>query len=519
LEERLMPAPSSGQLIEYLWRDGETVSYTARVHAYGRREHVTFGTSRHGWNHVRAELELERILQQIDRGVWVPPRLEPPEDRAVTTLSQLGVRTDETFEVFARRWWRSKRLQLEASTAHDYEWRLDYLRRFFGRHRLREIDVELVDRFRDELRERANTIRAAAARGRSLTETFTDRRGRTYTRRRQPLSNTSINAMIKLLGQILQLAVDYELVVRNPVRVGERGQRYLPRLRSVRSFLEVDEFQALLAAARELDTEPGGEIARRVLELRGRGLTITEIARKLDRTTQTVCYHLARPESARHGPRTAIVAALGLAGLRISELRGLRAWQVDVARGRFKLTDAKTEKGIREVEMTLYLRELLAEYTAAIVARGASIGANDPFLGGARGRTCSDKTIRLQLVRSIERANANRTGAGLAELPKITPHSLRRTWATFAALVGRDQNWIADQIGHTSASFTFSVYEQVHRRRYVDEQAVWELMRFADEPAVRPSPRQITRYSNGKLRQMIGQTDDSGDFDDPSDAP
>jgi integrase len=508
-----MPAPSSGHLIEHLWRDGETVSFTARVHAYGRREHVTFGTSRQGWNRVRAELELERILQQIERGVWVPPRLEPPEDRAAATLAQLGVRINETFEVFARRWWRSKRPQLDASTAHDYEWRLDYLRRFFGRHRLGDIDVELVDRFRDELRERADTIRAAAVRGRSLTETFTDRRGRTYKRRRRPLSNTSINAMIKLLGQILQLAVDYELIARNPVRVGERGQRYLPRVRPVRSFLEVDEFQALLSAAQELDREPAGEIARRVRELRARGRTITEIATRLDRTTQTVCYHLARSESPPHGLRTAIVAALGLGGLRISELRGLRVWQVDVARARFKLADAKTEKGVREVEMTLYLRELLVEYITARAARGAPADPNGPFLVGAGGRPCSDKTIRLQLARSVERGNANRTSAGLAELPKITPHSLRRTWATLAALAGRDQNWIADQIGHTSSSFTFSVYEQVHRRRYVDQQTIWELMRFADEPAARPSRRQITRYTDGTLRQMIGQMDDFDEFD------
>ena len=95
--------------------------------------------------------------------------------------------------------------------------------RFFGRYELDEIDVALVDCFRDELREQAETIRAAAVRGRPLTETVTDRRGRTYKRRRRPLSNTSINATIKLLGQILQLAADYELIARNPVRVGERG--------------------------------------------------------------------------------------------------------------------------------------------------------------------------------------------------------------------------------------------------------------------------------------------------------
>ena len=67
-------------------------------------------------------------------------------------------------------------------------------------------------------------------------ETVTDKRGRTYQRSRRPLSNTSINAMIKLLGQILQQAVDYELIPRNPVRVGQHSARFLPRVRPTRAF-------------------------------------------------------------------------------------------------------------------------------------------------------------------------------------------------------------------------------------------------------------------------------------------
>ena len=102
---------------------------------------------------------------------------------------------------------------------------------------------------------------------------------------------------------------------------------------------------------------------------------------------------------------------------------------------------------------------------------------------------------------------------GSQTLPAITPHSLRRTWATFAALAGRDQNWIADQIGHTRPHFTFSVYEQVHRRRYVDEQAIWELMRFADEPAERASSRQVTRSSDPSSRTTIGTTGEQADWD------
>ena len=139
------------------------------------------------------------------------------------------------------------------STVNDYEWRLAYLRRFFDRYALGEIDVALVDRFRDELREQAETLRVAAKRGKPLTETVTDRRRRTYERRRRALSNTSINAMIGLLGQILQQAVDYELIARNPVRVGGRSSRFLPRAKTSRTFLEIDEFHALLDAAGALD--------------------------------------------------------------------------------------------------------------------------------------------------------------------------------------------------------------------------------------------------------------------------
>jgi Phage integrase family len=113
--------------------------------------------------------------------------------------------------------------------------------------------------------------------------------------------------------------------------------------------------------------------------------------------------------------------------------------------------------------------------------------------------------------RAVERANSNRADAGVPPLPEITPHSLRRTWATFAAMVGRDPRWIAAQIGHTSPAFTFSVYQQVATRRYIDEQTVWTLMRFADEPAEHVASRQITRAAPGDPRGYF--TPEMGEFD------
>jgi integrase len=451
-----MARQNTGSVFEKLWSDGTTTSYGAYVRAYGGREKLTFGTTKQGWNRQRAEIETEKILQQIERGVWVPPRLEPRQDRLEQAMADLGVQVDERFRVFAKRWWRTKQLGLDDDTINDYEWRLRYLDAFFGRYRLSQITPRLVDRFRDELHEQAEAIRAAAVRGRSLSETVTDRRGRTYERRRRPLSNTSINAMITLLGQILQQAVDYEQIDRNPVRVGGRSARFLKRTRPNRTFLEVDEFIALLDAASELEDE-----ARE--DFKGLG-------------------------------RRAMIATLGLAGLRIGELVDLKVAQVDLQRSRLKLTDSKTEAGVREVEISLHLRDELLEHVMDRRARKLPHGPADHFFGTSSGsRRDADRFRDRILARAVERANANRNALGLAELPAITPHSLRRTWATFAAMIGRDPKWIASQIGHTSPSFTFSVYQQVATRRFVDEQALWSLMRFADEPSERVPSRQMTR--------------------------
>ena len=41
-----MARQSLGHVIERAWSDGQTVSYGARVRAYGRYEKVTFGTNK-----------------------------------------------------------------------------------------------------------------------------------------------------------------------------------------------------------------------------------------------------------------------------------------------------------------------------------------------------------------------------------------------------------------------------------------------------------------------------------------
>ncbi len=415
---------------------------------------MTFGTSRQGWNRTRAEIALEEILQKVERGTWTPP------GRKSAVVGSERARPDghQLFGPFARKILASKRAYgLDDDTIAGLEWRLGYLLGEFERLELLELDVGRVDAFRDDLAGRSCVIRDAATRGKPLMELVTPERGAPYKRQKRALSNGSINEILALLGQILQRAVDYGYIERNAMRVGERKDRFLPSSRPRRSFLEVDEFRALLDAAGELDRE-----ARR---------------------------------DYRVGRRAAF-AALGLAGFRISELCDLRGAQVDLARARFKIADAKTEKGIREVEMTLWLRDELISHREQHIADGFPMGPEDHFFGTrSGGRRDPDRFRDRLLARAVERAYERRRKNGLPGLAKITPHSLRRTWAMLSAQAGRDPHWISDQIGHTSAAFTLQIYQQTRNRRLSEgeRQTIWELMRFADEAVECLLTRQATR--------------------------
>jgi len=438
-----MARPTTGQVTEHRWNNGETITFGARLYAYGRRYRLVFGTNTQGWNRTRAEIELESIQQQAIRGTWVPPQ----KRTSVVQAEMLAADGHHLFWSFARKVVDAKKSHgLDDDTIADLEWKLGYLISHFGQLELAVIDVASTDGFRDELAKRSRIIRDAEARGKPLTEMVTSITGKPYKRRKRALSNTSINAILSLLSQILQRAMDYGYIERNPMKIGQRRDRFLPTVKPSRTFLEIDELHALLDAAGELD-----EAARR------------------DR---------------RIGRRAAL-STLAMCGLRISELCDVRCRQVDLERSRLKLADAKTPKGIREVEITVWHARELRRHREQRLLDGFPMGPDDHFFGTSTGRRRDPDRFRDRvLARTVALADERRAEQGLAALPKITPHSLRRTWAMLAAQAGRDPHWISDQIGHVSAAFTLQVYQQTRHRRLTREerQAVWELMRFADEP-------------------------------------
>ena len=353
-----------------------------------------------------ARVELDGILERIERGTWIPPSDIPPAPAR-------GDET-ETLHVTASRWWQRRQGELAPNTQLDYRWRLDFLLAELAHAPTSSLDVRTVDDFRQAL----------VARG---------------------LSPRSVNMVLDLLAQILDDAVDYEMLAANPAR-GKR--RRMKVARPARSFLEPDMVVDLLQVAGE--------------------------------------WEAALPPHQRYG-RRAFLALLCLSGgPRISEAISADRGEIDVHAARWRIPEAKTDAGERDVELTAYT---LDELRAHVARR--PLTARSPLFPTRTGGRLNASNVRNRLLPEVvRRANAKREAEDRMLLPaRVTPHTLRRTWAMLALTAGRDARWVMAQMGHEDARLTLQVYAQVIQRQRVDVDLVWELMRFSDEQEAWQGPR------------------------------
>jgi hypothetical protein len=278
-----LPPRRTGTVEAHRWADGGTVSYRARVRAYGRRHRLTFGTTHKGWSLERGQVELERIIGQVERGTWGPP------DRAAPPMAD----TDETGHVTASRWWQRRQDELAPNTRASYRYQLDHLIRHFAHDRTGDLNFRRVDWFRDRLK--------AAS-----------------------LSARHVNLILDLLAQVCDDAVEYGLLGANPTR-GRRRRVRVPK--RPRRFLEARHGRGLLDVA--------GDWEGRL------------------------------PWHQRYG-RRALLATLCLAGPRMSELTARRApsWTCTAAGSR--VGEARSEAGLRDLELTMFLLGELRAHPAAL---------------------------------------------------------------------------------------------------------------------------------------------------------
>lgn len=444
-----MARPASGSVIRRTRKDGLT-SFSLRVTADGERRRIPLGTEEDGWTDRRAANELENTLALIRAGVWQPP--SEPE--------RLG---DPTFHEYATDYLESRRGELADNTYADYLWRLScHLLPFFAAHKLREIDVQAVDAYRQHKVAERERIKALQAAG----EVVRDGRGQ----RVRPLSNESINKTLALLAAILDVAVDHGHLDANPAR-GRR--RRLKTKRPRRPFLEGDEVQSLLVAAEALDRKPSQVSAMAAEAQRLRdvdGLTYPELADALGVSLSHAHYLYGRATRDAPEPilmRRAIIAVLAGTGLRVSELAALRWRDVDLLHRRISVPDAKTPAGVREVRLTPWVVTELERLRTVLRADGFPIVGNHPVFPTSKGTFRDRKNICDRVVkRAVALADREREAQGLHPMPEgVTPHALRCTYISMMFEAGAPLPYVMAQVGHVDESTTLGIYARVLRRR------------------------------------------------------
>jgi len=103
------------------------------------------------------------------------------------------------------------------------------------------------------------------------------------------------------------------------------------------------------------------------------------------------------------------------------------------------------------------------------------------FVTGSGGPQNAANVRNRVLAVSVERANENQAGRGLSPLPEhLTPHSLRRTFASALYALGEDPGVVMDEMGHTDPGLALRVYRQAMRREDGEKSRLRALVEGAD---------------------------------------
>ena len=380
---RPLDTRGTGQVLAYDRKDGLT-SWYLRVRAYGSRHRVNLGTELDGWTQARARIELQNVLAKIQAGLW-----EPPAPQA-TALD------DPTFHQFASSWLARRRPSYKQRTYEHYRYLLTHhLLPAFAAVRLSQLDYAAIDRYVEAKQLEGEEIREATRRGLTLTNASG--------RRKRPLANSTINATVELLIGILDEAVRRELLVVNPAR--EKGLR-LKEQRPRGNVLEIDELEDLLAGAAEIDQKVTPKVLERgatARALRDRGVPWKEIGRRLGVAEATAIYYTQQHARGRTSARRSIIACLAGAGLRNTELCRIDVRDVDFAHGTVNVADAKTEAGVRKVDLSPMLRDELLAWRASLDAPAAE----SPFFPTRAGSRRDKDNINARVIRPAVRAPTN----------------------------------------------------------------------------------------------------------------
>jgi site-specific recombinase XerD len=224
--------------------------------------------------------------------------------------------------------------------------------------------------------------------------------------------------------------------------LAELGRQGYARASLARKAASIRTLFGLLAARGRIDEDPAA------------GLATTRAGRSLPRVLRTdeVERLLAVPDASPRGLRDrALLEFLYASGARVSELVRLDDDALDLVDGSARLFG----KGSRERIVPLgapvraALTRWLAEGRSALAGRPTTI----VFCDGA-GRRLDPRSVR----RVVERC------AREAGLPRVTPHTLRHSYATHLLEGGADLRSVQELLGHAALATT-QIYTHVSREQ------------------------------------------------------
>jgi len=155
------------------------------------------------------------------------------------------------------------------------------------------------------------------------------------------------------------------------------------------------------------------------------------------------------------------VATMAGAGLRNGEACNLDWTDFDPASGTLTVTASKTDAGVRQVDLPDALRKELAAYKLRTLYSNEG-----PMFRNRKGKRQGVCNVERRLKTAIRRANMRLEEIGLRPIDEaVTPHSLRRLYASLRFALGDDPVYVANQLGHTEPGFSMKVYASAVRRR------------------------------------------------------
>ena len=149
----------------------------------------------------------------------------------------------------------------------------------------------------------------------------------------------------------------------------------------------------------------------------------------------------------------AIIVLLYSSGLRIGEVTGLLLKNIDILRKQIKVEGGKGRKDRFVVLATSYLPLLhnyLTTFKPALY-----------FIEGPTGKKYSESSIRKFLFKSVQKAGISK---------KVTPHTLRHSYATHLLENGIGLRHIQELLGHAKPETTM-IYTHVAKKDLLDIQS------------------------------------------------